>query len=143
MIREHSHDPDEFGAAPTWQYERKNGSTAPLLSVAWSGLEPEEIDGWRGYSIVIAAGSTLLHSRGRFHRSSWTLMPETSYAEEFATLTEAYEAAIEMIFIERGPNETQYIHNSIEGESLDHRRLFFNARVQMRMLLAEASQGGD
>jgi len=120
----------------------ENGSTAPLPSVVWYGVKPE-IDGSRGYSIVILASSTVLRWRGRFHRSDSRFMPETSYAEEFATLTEAYEAAIEKIFTERGPYETQFIHDMREGQLLDYRRSFHDARIQMRMLLAEASQGGD
>ena len=76
------------------------GAVLPLPSVHWRGVNYHDGDGSPTYSTVSLVGQTLIRNRGNL-----------TYVEQFETLDEAYEASSKMIFLERMPYETVYIHD--------------------------------
>ena len=106
-----------------WPYHtsKANRGTVSLPHLLWWGLDHSNGDRTPSYSVVRLVESTLIRTRGKLCPLSGNFEPGLSYAEQFPTFNEAYEAASKMIFFERGPHETCYFYDAVENVTIDYR----------------------
>ena len=113
----------EFYELAVWPYHTSNANrgTVSLPHLLWWGLDHSNGDRTPSYSVVRLVESTLIRTRGQLCPVSGDFEPGLSYAEQFPTFNEAYEAASKMIFFERGPHETCYFYDAVENVTIDCR----------------------